>query len=91
MKNFASSCIPKTDFIGVDEYLFALCTCLNYGFETDILLSNVLQASIIVIFVPNADECHFMQQFIKKMYIKELKREEEHEEQQKLKETKLRN
>ena len=32
-----------------------------------------------------------MQQFISKMYIKELKREEECEEQQKLKETEQRN
>ena len=50
-----------------------------------------MQASIIIIFVPNADECHFIQQLIKNMFIKELKREEEREEQQKLKETKLRN
>ena len=36
MKDFASSCIPKTNFIGVDVCLFELCTCLDYGFEMDI-------------------------------------------------------
>ncbi len=66
MEDFASSCIPKTNFIGVDVCLFELCTCLDYSFEMDIRLANALQASIIVIFVPSADECHFMQQFIKK-------------------------
>ena len=67
MKNFTSSSVPKTNFIGVDVCLIELCACLVYGFEMDIPLANALQASIIVIFVPNADECHFMQQFIKRI------------------------
>lgn len=64
MKDFASKSIPKTNFQGVDIHLFELSTCLDYGFEMDVELANVLQAIIIVIFVPNVDECHFMKQFI---------------------------
>ncbi len=51
---------------------------------------TVLQASTFVTFVPYADECYFMQHFISKMYIEELINEEQHQEQQKLKETMLR-
>ena len=88
MRDFASSCIPKTNFAGVDVCLFDLCTCLDYGFDMDICLAHALQASIM--FVPSAHECHLMQQLIPKIYIKELINEEQFEEQQNLRETMLR-
>jgi hypothetical protein len=36
MKDFASSCIPKVNFPGVDACLFDLSTCLDYGIQMDI-------------------------------------------------------
>ena len=66
MRDFASSCIPKTNFAGVDVFPFDLCSCLDYSFDMD-QIANATHASIIVIFLPNADECHFMQQFIKRI------------------------
>ena len=48
-----------------------------------------MHASIILLFVPNADECHFMQQFIRQMYTKERKREEQHEEQNRTQEAEV--
>lgn len=57
----------------------------------DIYLANASQASIIVSFVPNADESHFMQHFFPKMCIKELIKNEQLEEQKRLQEAELRN
>jgi len=91
MRDLASASIPKTHFLGVDICLFELSTCLDYGFEMDVRLANASQASIIVLFVPNADECHFMQQFIPQMYTKELVMEEQHEEQNRTQETEVEN
>jgi hypothetical protein len=36
MTDFASSCIPKINFPGVDACLFDLSTCLDYGAQMDI-------------------------------------------------------
>jgi hypothetical protein len=36
MKDFALTCIPKTNVPGVDVCLFDLCACLAYGVEMDI-------------------------------------------------------
>ena len=91
MGDLASASIPKTNFLGVDICLFELSTCLDYGFEMDVRLANASQASIIVLFVPNADECHFMQQFIPQMYTKELVMEEQHEEQNRTQEAEVEN
>ena len=90
MRDFASSCISKTNFAGVDVCLFDLCTCLDYAFDVDTRFANASQESIILIFVPNAHDCHFMQQLISKMYITELINEEQCEKQQKIKESMLR-
>jgi hypothetical protein len=49
MKNFALTCIPKTNFSGVDVCLFDLCTCLDYDVEMNIRLANASQASMVVI------------------------------------------
>ena len=86
MKDFALKCIPKTNFPGVDVCLFDMCTCLDYGVEIDIRLANASQASMVVIFVPNVNECQATQKFIRKLYIKELVREEERIEKQRLEE-----
>ena len=89
MKDFASACVPKTNFRGVDLCFFELCTCLDYGIHMDIRLANASQASLVVMFVPNADECPVMQQFIPKLYIKQIIRDEELVKQQQQKETAL--
>jgi hypothetical protein len=68
MMNFALICIPKTNFPGVDVCLFDLCTCLNYGIEMDIRLADASQASMVVIFVPNANECPATQKFIETVH-----------------------
>jgi hypothetical protein len=80
MKDFALACIPKTNFPGVDVCLFDLCMCLDYGVEMDIRLANTSQASIVVLFVPNANECHATKKFIQKLFLKELVAGEESKE-----------
>jgi hypothetical protein len=77
MKDFALKCIPKTNFPGVDVCLFELCTCLDYGVEMDIRLAYASQASMVIIFSLNVNECQATQKFIRKLHIKELVREEE--------------
>ena len=80
MKDFALACAPKTNFPRVDICLFDLCTCLDYGVEMDIRLANTSQASIVVLFVPNASECHATKKFIQKLFLKELVAGEESKE-----------
>jgi hypothetical protein len=70
MKDFASSCIPEKDFSGIDVCLFDLSTCLDYGIQMDIRLANASQASMVVIFVPNVNECPVMQKFVAKLSTK---------------------
>ena len=67
MKDFGSTCILKTNFPGVDVCLFDLCTCLDYGDEMDVRHANASQASMVVIFVPNTNECHATEKFIQKL------------------------
>jgi hypothetical protein len=70
MKDFASSCIPEKNFSGIDVCLFDLSTCLDYGIQMDIRLANASQASMVVIFVPNVNECPVMQKFVAKLFTK---------------------
>ena len=46
----------------------------------DIRLANTSQASIVVLFVPNANECHATKKFIQKLFLKELVAGEESKE-----------
>ncbi len=55
----------------------------------DIQLANASQASLVVVFVPNADKCHVMQQFMPKLYIKQIINDEELVKQQQQKEIAL--
>ena len=84
MKDFASSCLPK-NALRMDMCLSELSAYLDYGIEMDIRLANALQTSIFVIFVPNADECSIMQEFVPKLYNKEIIKKEEWVKQQRLK------
>jgi hypothetical protein len=63
MTSFASKCIPKPSQ-GIGVCIFKLSTCLNYGVEMNIRLSNTSQASIFVIFIPSTNECPIVQEFI---------------------------
>lgn len=58
MREFVSKRIPKTNILGVDVCLFEWSTCMNYHFEM------VIDWQMLLMF--------HMQQFIPKMYIKEI-------------------